>query len=265
MTIVSRRGVRAGETIESAVARLNAAGPRAGVRVYRLSAVELILEHEGTRAGVTLDEAGRRYFLTGAPETIDRGFGPGGPAFGMGDTSYGHVRPGTLIAGRAWSSSVFATREKATGAWELSPNDPLSTFSHRQLTAYGWHRVMSRRAVAMLLMVPALFAVVVTVVAVALSLMVAPWVGPGVVGAFVLSVLGLVLQGPRTPDQTLRKQLDTAVFWIGIAGPLGGFYLIDAAVERSQPLLGVLGALVVVAAAAAQLLRRWPRPNARGV
>lgn len=206
---------------------------------------------------MVFDAPSRRYHLTSVPEALDHSFGPGGPAFGMGGDFYETIRiePGVLLAGKSWSRSMMATREPATGKWEPSPTDPLSAFAYQQLTLHGWHQVFSRGAAAVLLLVPALIGLVLLIGAAAIWLWSAPWIAVAIVLAPASAAFGFVVQGPRV-GREVRKKLDTVLFWLGVAGSVGGAYLIHLAFEQADRPLGVVGAGLIVAAFAAQSGRR---------
>lgn len=150
------------ESVETAIARLTAAGPEKGVEVHRVGPAELILQDGESSTGVVFDEAKRCYVLTGVPDGVTRQLRPGDWAPGMSD--YLH-NPGiaplraTLLAGRGVQRSIRSTLEPATGRWELDPTDNASQVAFDQLTSHGWHRTMPRKSAVVLTLIAILLVV----------------------------------------------------------------------------------------------------------
>ncbi|MDF0532184.1 hypothetical protein P0W64_20945 [Tsukamurella sp. 8F] len=179
---------RTHETTESAVARMAAAAQDAGVTVDRLGPAEFIVRAGATRAGLVLDEQDRSYRLTDVPAAIETVVRPGERAPGMYTWSPG-ILPvrATLLAGTGHTWEFAATYEKATRKWELQPTNDSARFAYAQLTEYGWHRTMGRRAAALLIVIAALLAVV----AVGLVTLVGVLAGP-----VWLAVVAVLIIGP---------------------------------------------------------------------
>jgi hypothetical protein len=83
----------------------------------------------------------------------------------------GQIRA-TLLAGHGVQQSIMSTLEPATGKLELSPTDNTGQFAYDQLTLFGWHRTMTRRAAVLM----SIIAVVLVIAALATIAGVSYWV-----------------------------------------------------------------------------------------